>query len=206
MPFVMHPRVKKALRGGAALAAAAVFAAPGVAHACTQPATTQPFARFGDTADYWLAPGGAFEGGATGWELHNSAVVAGNESFFVDGASDGSSLEIQPGGDAVSPAFCVDPTNTTLRLFAKHSAGLTGSLSVELLYTTAMGKYRVRVGGVVSGSGSPWAPTPVLDLANALPAGQVVKGDGSVQVRFAASQDAGAWAIDDVYIDPYRFG
>ena len=206
MPLVMHPRVKKALRGGVALAAVAVFAGPGVAQACTQPATSQVFARFGDYADYWRAPGGAFDAGATDWTLDNSAVVAGNDSFFIDGRSDGKSLEIQPGGAAVSPAFCIDPTNTTLRLFARKSAGLGGTLSVELLYTTATGKYKERVGGVVAGAGLTWAPTQVLDLANALPAGQVVKGDGSVQLRFVAGPDAGAWAIDDVYIDPYRFG
>jgi hypothetical protein len=188
----MHPRVKRALRGGVVLAALSVFGVPAAAQACTQPATTQAFARFGDYADYWRAPGGGFETGAAGWELDNSAVVGANETFFVGGASDGQSLEIQPGGAAVSPAFCVDATNTTLRLFAKKSTGLTGTLSVELLYTTATGKYKARVGGVVAGTGAVWA-------------GQVVKGDGSVQLRFVASQDAGAWAIDDVYIDPYRF-
>jgi hypothetical protein len=186
-----------------AVAAVLVVAAPAAAHACTQPPTKQPFAPFGDTSDYWLAPGGGFESGTAPWTLTNAAVTGENEKFFAGSQTDGQSLAIQPGGVAVSPAFCVDRTNPTMRLFAKK-AGL-GALTVELLYTNADGRYSERWAGVVAPTAGTWLPSGVLDLANAIPAGQVAKGDMSVRLRFTASQGAGAWAIDDVFIDPFRF-
>jgi hypothetical protein len=193
----------RALRRIVALTALLVVAAPAAAHACTQPPTTQPFAQFGDTAPYWLAPGGGFESGTAPWTLTNAGVTGGNEKFFANAQSDSSSLAIQPGGVAVSPAFCVDQNTPTLRLFAKKAGA--GTLTVELLFTTADGRSGARWAGVV-GPTSSWAPSPVIDLANAMPSGQMSKGDLSVQLRLTASQDAGAWAIDDVFIDPYRFG
>ena len=57
----------------AALGVAAVPA--GAAAACTPAATTQAFAKFGDTADYSLAPGGDFDGDTTGWVLTGGARI-----------------------------------------------------------------------------------------------------------------------------------
>ena len=193
----------KIIRRSVAVAALVVAAAPAAAQACTQPSTSQPFAQFGDTADYWLAPGGGFESGTAPWTLTDAAVTAGNEKFLVGSPTDSQSLSIQPGGVAVSPAFCVDQTNPTLRLFAKKVGW--GGLTVELLYTNADGRYSERWAGVIAPTPS-WAPTTVLDLANAMPAGQVAKSDMSVRLRFTASEDGDEWAIDDVYIDPFRFG
>ena len=207
MPLVIHPRVRKGLRRGVALAALACVAAPGVAHAaCTQDTTTRAFAQFGDTADYKLAPGGAFESGAQDWTLNGNAIVADNEPFFTAGAGDSHALSIKPGTSVVSPEFCVDASNPYLRLFAKK-VWLPGTLNVDLLYTTADGHAYERQAGSVLGSGlTDWAPTPVLNLAAAMQSGKLAQGDATVRLRFTASQDAGAWTIDDVWVDPFRFG
>jgi hypothetical protein len=185
--------------------ALAFAALPGVAHACVQPATSQPFAQFGDKADYWLAPGGSFEPGGPAWTLNHAAVVNDNERFFVNARSDTHALTLEPGGQAVSPAFCADASNPTLRLFARKTGG-AGTLKVELLFTNVDGRYSERVAGFSTQTGvAGWTPTPALKLATAMPAGQLAKGDMSVQLRFTAGPDAGAWTIDDVYVDPYKF-
>src|SRR4051794_9748473 len=105
------------------LTALAFAAVPGVAQACTQPATNQPFAAFGDKSHYWLAPGGSFEPTGPAWTLADAAVVNDNERFYVSGGADAHALALQPGGHAVSPAFCIDASNPTLRLFARKSGG-----------------------------------------------------------------------------------
>jgi hypothetical protein len=187
------------------LTALAFAALPGVAHACTQPATTHPFALFGDKSDYWLAPGGSFEAGGPAWTLKNAGVVNDNERFFVTNSTDTSALALQPGGRAVSPVFCVDASNPTLRLFARKSGG-AGTLKVELLYRNADGRYSERVAGFSTQTGvTGWTPTPALKLASAMPFGQLAKGDMTVQLRFTAGNEPGAWTIDDVYVDPYKF-
>jgi hypothetical protein len=170
-----------------------------------QPGTSQPFAAFGDNSDYWLAPGGSFEASGPAWRLSNAAVVNDNERFFVNAATDTHALAIQPGGQAVSPAFCADASNPTLRLFARKSGG-QGTLKVELLYTTAEGRYSERIAGFSTQTAVVgWTPTPALRLATAMPSGQLAKGDITVQLRFTAGAEPGAWVIDDVYVDPYKF-
>lgn len=190
------------------IAAALAFAAlPGVAQACTQPATTQAFASFGDAADYWLAPGGNFEtGGGPEWTWSKASIIDDADRVLINGPSDSHALSIQPGGQALSVAFCVDAYTPTLRLFAKK-ANTLGSLRVDVLATRADNRYREGYAGtIVQGASTGWMPSQILDLAAALPPGQVTKGDLSVQLRFTAGLEPGAWTIDDVYIDPYRFG
>jgi hypothetical protein len=187
------------------LSAIAFAALPGVAHACTQPETSQPFALLADTADYWLAPGGSFESNSAAWTLTKAAPVDDNEPYFVHGKGDEQALAIQPGGQAVSPAFCVDSRNPTLRLFARKS-GLLGGLKLDLLYTNSDGRYSERTTGYLLQSGlTGWTPSPLIDLAAAMPPGQMAKGDMTVRLRFTAGLESGGWAIDDVYVDPFKF-
>src|SRR5512144_705178 len=74
---------------------------------CTTRVTTTPFTAWGDTNDYFTAPGGPFEGGAPGWILGRALVVPGNEPWKVLSSSDDSSLGILGGGLAVTPAMCI---------------------------------------------------------------------------------------------------
>src|ERR687886_323383 len=86
MPLVIHPRLGKGLRRVAALTALACFAGPAVAQAaCPTAPTVKAFQALGDSSDYFLAPGGSFESGASGWSLTGASVVSGNESSKVHG-------------------------------------------------------------------------------------------------------------------------
>jgi hypothetical protein len=202
----------------AGLTGAALFAAlPGSASAgvlvasapsCDNGATSQPFAQFGDSNSYFLAPGGSFESGAAGWSLGGASVVADQEPWHA--AGDGShALSIGAGRSAVSPTLCVGIENPTMRFFAHRSGGgLLGGLS-QLVVTarveTSLGLVvEVPVGTITTlTNGLQWNRTPTqIVLASLLP---LLPGDHTpIQFRFAAVGTSD-WVIDDVFVDPrYR--
>jgi hypothetical protein len=165
---------------------------------CPSAPVSTPFARFGDSADYSLVPGGSFESGAPGWSLTGATIVSGNESYEVDAGTQ--SLAIQPGGVALSPAVCVTTADPTFRFFMRRTSGSWGVLNVSLRWTDASGVTHNTTVASLPGA-TVWLPTPTLRLAGALPLWQ----PGSVlnvELVFSPAQYGGAWEIDDVYIDP----
>jgi hypothetical protein len=191
-----------AIVAGALLAAVGV---PAVAQAaCPITPTTKAFQRFGDTADYSMLSNGHFEAGTSGWALAGAAVVTGNESFKVRASTDSRSVTIQPTGTLVSPMFCVGIEHPTFRLFARQASGSWATLAVRLRWTQSNGQVNeTTVGSLNGGSFAGWQPTAPLALASTLPlwqSGQTLQ----VQVVFDPEDFGGAWAVDDVYIDPYR--
>lgn len=176
-----------------------VGAVPAVASACETAPQSKPFERFGDTASYGLAPEGSFENGASGWSLSGSAVTAGNESYAVAGGG-AHALAIQPNGVAVSPSFCVTTANPSLRFFARQTSGSWAVLNVSLRWSDNYGHSHETVVGSLQ-SGTAWKPSSALQLATTLPLTQVGETLG-VRLVFKPEQYGGAWAIDDVYVDP----
>ncbi|HVO54872.1 MAG TPA: hypothetical protein VMT37_10720 [Solirubrobacterales bacterium] len=180
--------------GSAATASSSTTTASG----CSDDALGNPFARFGDNANYAPLPGGSFEQGNGGWSLSGSSVASGNESYGVAGGS--KSLAIQPGGEAVSPAFCVDVAHPTLRFFARQTSGSWAVLNVILRWTDAKGAIHDTTVGSLQ-SGTSWKPTPIMALGTTLPLWQ--NGE-TLSVRLVLKPEAygGAWAVDDVFADP----
>ncbi|HEY1275132.1 MAG TPA: hypothetical protein VGF25_09480 [Thermoleophilaceae bacterium] len=202
MPYVIRPPRPKALL--AAVVAALALAAPAAAEAaCPANPVTNPFARFGDTADYSLLAGGDFESGAPGWTLSNAYTIFGNESYKVGGSSDSRALRIRSDGTAVSPSFCVGIEHPGFRFFARQSGGTWATMLVKLRWTDQGGNTRdTTVGALNGGDLRTWGPTQSFALARALPlwqAGQSL----DVRLVFDPEDWGGGWAIDDVYIDPY---
>jgi hypothetical protein len=201
----MHPRVRKAIRRLAALTGLAFFAATGAALAsCTQQPVTTPFSQWGDTSNYFLVPGGNFEGTSdqVGWSLSNASLTPGNEPFYVDSSSDSQSLTIDAGGTATSPFFCVDNTMPDLRFFAQEATAGT-DLEVQAVVDSPYGQITVPVADLADGSMPSWAPTaPISGDSGVIPEGETMM----VALQFVAPQSAGSWQIDDVYVDPYRSG
>lgn len=177
------------------------IAAPALASAsgCPTASTSHPFAQFGDTSSYGLLPGGSFEAGAPGWALSNAAVVSGNESYKVAGGSH--SLAIKANGVAVSPTLCVSTAYPTFRFFARRTSGSWGVLNVVLRWSESSGTvHETEVAAIQSGTS--WTPTAALKLATTLPLWQ--SGSTlSAKLVFRPEPYGGAWAIDDVYVDPY---
>jgi hypothetical protein len=199
------------LAATAAVATAMAFAAPASAGILTASATdcgdetlTQPFALFGDRANYKLVGGGSFEGGATGWTLRGGAkVVSGNEPWKVGGSGHAKSLVLPAGSSAISPTSCVGLAEPTLRFFVKKNrAPLLGisTLAVSVYVKTSLGLVVPVPVGVVLANGQ-WKPTsPMLIVANLLP---LLPGDRT-PVAFQFTPVLGDWQIDDVYVDPMR--
>jgi hypothetical protein len=188
------------------VSAAAFLVVPAAAQAaCPTAPTIKAFAAFGDSADYSLAPNGAFESGAGGWALSGASVTGGNESYYVHGASDAKSLSLKATGQAVSPAFCVSTANPTFRFFAKRTSGTWGVLNVKLRWTGDNGQTNETVVGSVTASDMSWHPTQVFSLSSVLglwDSSQVT----SARLVLDPEDYGGDWSIDDVYIDPYVRG
>jgi hypothetical protein len=207
LPYVIRP---KHVRGtiAAALAAMAVvlcgIPAAAQASSCKPAPTTKAFAAFGDSADYSLAPDGAFEAGSGQWSLTSSWLQSGNESYKVRAASDSKSLAIKATGKAVSPEFCVGIEHPTFRFFARRTSGTWGVLNVKVRWTDN-GVTNETVVGSVSGSDMSWQPTRAFSLAPVL---GIWNNDQAYQVQlvFEPEDYGGNWAIDDVYVDPFTRG
>lgn len=208
------PRRNRLRAGAIAVAALAAFAVSsstanaGVlvasAPSCDDQPLSKPFTPWLDYADYTPLPGGDFEGATDGWSFRGAtAVAAGNSSFAVGGADDGSSLAIPAGGSATSASICVGLEHPTIRFFAKRrSTGMLASLStlrVDVLFELATGDVvSLPIGTVLNGGG--WQPTlPMLAVANLLP---LLPGEHT-PVAFRFTAQGGAWSIDDVFVDPY---
>jgi hypothetical protein len=204
MPYqIRRPPIRLKLLAATTGVAFMFAALPAVADACTVNTSggAQVMKRFGDLADYVLVPGATFENGASGWTLNSAGVTSGNESFFVNGASDGHSLTINQTGTATSPAICVSSETPTFRFFARRTAGTWAQMNVNLLWTDQTGVNHTTTAGSIMG-GNAWAPTQALSLGTSLPLWQ--RGSTlTVRLQFDPADYGGAWAIDDVYIDPY---
>jgi hypothetical protein len=202
--LVIHPRVRKTIGRITALTCVAVFVSSGAAFAAQCPTqTSKPkFARWGDTASYFLVPGGSFEGtpAQVGWTLSGATLTSGNEPFHINSAADSQSLLVDAGGSATSPAFCVDSTMPSLRFFARQTA--PGSdLTVQGIVQTPHGSFSYNVADLRDGALSAWTPVQVNVPTNRIPRGMSV----AAAVRFVVP-GAGGWQLDDVYLDPYRAG
>jgi hypothetical protein len=208
MPYVIRRPKRLAGRASALVAVVvAILVVPAVASAaaCPSTPTTKAFNAFGDTANYSLVSNGAFESGTSGWTLSRASVASGNESWYVHGTSDTKSLAINPSGTAVSPAFCVSVDHPTFRFFARRTSGTWGNLAVRLRWRDASGATNETTVGTMDGGSGSWQVSPSFKLATTLPlwqSGQTL----SVQIVFDPEDYGGAFAIDDVYIDPYTKG
>jgi hypothetical protein len=205
MSAVIHRPVRRAILAVASLTCVAVFASTGVAFAScpTQPVST-PFSQWGDSNDYFLVPGGSFEGTAdqVGWTLSNASLTGGNEPFNVNDPGDQQSLTIDGGGSATSPYFCVDDTMSGLRFFAQQADAGTDLRVKALVQTADGGVIAVPIADLADGSMPAWAPTDPLGGSGHLPTGSSVM----VALRFRAPAWSGSWQVDDIYVDPYRSG
>jgi hypothetical protein len=177
---------------------------PGLVATSDKPATcetgtSQPFARWGDTKNYVLVPGGSFESGAAGWKLSGGAkVVSGNEPFYVRSTADRYSLYLPAGSSVTSPPMCFGLGDWNARFF---SAG-SGSVRVKIVVKSLLGVLSVLDGGTAS-SGSTWKPSPQVGLLLTNVTGLLAVE--SISLRFVPANTAGL-RIDDVYLDPWKSG
>ena len=169
---------------------------------CDSYRSSQVFLPWADPASYTLAPGGDFEKGKSHWTLvAASRDSTDNEPFRVSGASDHSSLSIDNGGLALSPAMCVGLGEPTARVFFKQTGGLPGAtLQIDVLFDDVNGTTQAHTIGLL-GVAQQWRLSPQLaTMANLLP----TIGAGSTAIAFRFTAIGGSFAIDDLYVDPWH--
>jgi hypothetical protein len=204
MNFRLRTMLLAAALASVALATTAPGASAGLlvksAPNCTWGSGSQPFAPWGDRANYNLAPGGSFEAGSQSWSLAGGAsIVSGNEPWKVAGSGHSRSLRLPPGATATSPVMCVGLEHPMLRLFAKNNRALLSTMTVEVIFETSLGLKASLPVGVLLPSGQ-WKPSPrFLVVANLLP---LLPGNYTpVQFR-VRSVGLGTWSVDDFFVDP----
>ncbi|MEH3052588.1 MAG: hypothetical protein PGN13_01075 [Patulibacter minatonensis] len=201
--------------GGVAAAAPAAASAA----ACTPLPTTKAFGKYGDKADYSLAPGGNFEGTNT-WTLTGGAKVqSGNDGAGITSGS--KSLFMPITSTATSPEFCVDETNPYFRFMM--SSTHKGGYIAAVLWRDAAGKLtqaQFTSSAYATLLSSGWQPSAVSPLAVKIPLGSGAAA--TVQLKLIstgnqsyadtnllgslASNLFGSVSIDSVMVDPYRRG
>ena len=164
---------------------------------CNSSTLSQPFAPWGDSSSYELAPGGDFESSdfaSSPWTLSGGAqLVSGSEPYAATGKLGGSSLSLPAGASAESPSTCVDAAYPTIRFFV----GGSGTAAVSVVYGSL-----VIPTGVVVAAGS-WTPTPTMVTGSSL-AGLL--SGGTAQVSLELTGLTGSPQVDDVFIDPWTRG
>jgi hypothetical protein len=203
----MSNGLQRTLLTAAVMTAAFVAGAPAAnagllvasAQNCSPQVTSKPFAAWGDTLDYQLAPGGSFEAGDQAWTLRGASLVADNEPWKVHGATDTRSVKLPPGASATSPVMCVGIHEPILRLFARNNTALLSTLTVEATIQTSLGLTATLPIGVMLPSGK-WKPSPkYLMLVNLLP---LLPGEKTPVQFTVRSVGLGTWWVDDFYVDP----
>lgn len=196
------PGTRAKLAGLFAISAMALVLSAGSAKACSYTGAEQVFSPWGDRHHYVLAPDGGFEAGGSGWALSRGAAVsAGNESYYLNDASDSRSLSLPAGSKAVSPPICMSIDTPIFRMFARNTGDPSSRLRVEAVYKL-LGLVRTKAVSTVT-AGPGWAPTQqmstVLSLATIV--GTLIPS--SIQIHITPLDGSGNWQVDDLYIDPF---
>jgi hypothetical protein len=174
------------------------------ASSCGSPTVFQTFLPWGDVANYELAPDGQFAAGGAGWSLSGGAqVVSGGDGISLNGqAPSAAALSLPAGSSATSPAMCVGIQNPDLRFFAINAGDPSATLSVSANWSDSLGGVHSTPIGTVTANGT-WRPTPVepvlVSLLPLLPGNQT-----PMSFTFAPNGSAGAWQVDDVWVDPWK--
>ena len=199
--FIRRARALIALGFAASVISLVFGAAPasaGLGLACPD-ATTTPFARWADYANYAYLPDGGFEAGASGWKLASGAkVVAGNETFYLRSTSHRYSLALPAGSSATSPPMCIGLLSSKMRFVVNGAPG--SNVKVQVIYRGLLSSVLgIFDGGTVSTNGT-WQPSPEIGMLG----GVLPLLTQSVQFRFVST--SGTPRIDDVYLDPMKSG
>jgi hypothetical protein len=171
---------------------------------CGSQLESQPFAPWGDAANYTPVAGGSFETGAAGWTLAGgAAVTSGNESYNVQGGTH--SLSLPAHSSALSPMSCTSIYHPTVRFFLRNTGDPSSRLTVQAVYPGLLGGTQTATLGQLTGS-STWQPAPAMTLLVSNLLATVSLNQTTIGFRFIPADSVGAWSIDDVYLDPFMRG
>ena len=167
---------------------------------CPSYAMSPVFSKWLDPINYTLAPGGDFESAAGLTFTGGARIVGGNESSYVHGTADKSSVLIPRGGTVTTGPICIGLDKLTVRFFAKRpNFALLPLMTVEGVYTT-------RTGGTAS---LPLVGVPLAGNSWSLQLPMITTGallelGDTTMMRFRIRSVIGDWQVDDFYVDPMR--
>ena len=196
----MNTKTLRRIAGLAALAAAIATAvgtttAGATSSSCPARTMKTAFSSFGDTSQYFLAPNGGFESGTSGWTVGGgAAVVAGNETSYLNSKSDARSIKLPANGWVQTGQICTNPNDQTIRLMVK---GVSGQLKVDATILSG-GNIRTWSSQVDANGSSGWRASQIIQFA----LGNQYLGATTIQLKFTALSTT--WQIDDLYIDPFK--
>ncbi len=162
---------------------------------CTMPALSEAFSGYGDTAQYALVPGQAFDSFTrAGWTLSAGATI--QTATLADNTT-GSVLDLPSGSEAISPPMCVQSDYPNARTMIRD---VSGSQAVELGVQYAGTSSPVDAGRF-SGSGTGWsASNPVKTDPGSQTGWQLVV------FTLQGSSKAGNEQVYNFYVDPRLIG
>jgi hypothetical protein len=175
-----------------ATVAAAAFPAAASAAKCEKVATTKVFAPLGDLNDYFLAPGGDFEGKQT-WRT--TGPVAQRYTHPALPGAGPTGMVLGAGGSMTSPKLCADLLRPTLRFLAYAHRG-AGTLRVEAIDDHGAAVLLGRLDGAGFASGAATGHVAFGTVLGLVP-------DSFKHVRLRLTAESGTWVADAVYVDPY---
>jgi hypothetical protein len=191
----------------AVTATVAAMAAPAqAAVGCGTRTTTTPFSRFGDANKYFFAPNGGFESGSASWSLSGGSVVSGNESFYLHAGTDRYALNLPTGSVASSAFMCITKDDPSVRFVARATGSPYTSLNVSATLRNSQGTTQsVYLGQLSASSFGSWGASPIYSYSVQLNMPwMLINGVAEVSFSFSSQGSAGAWQIDDVYVDPFK--
>lgn len=172
------------------------------AKACSYPDAKPVFAPWGDQHSYALAPDGGLEAGGSGWALRGGAqVVAGNETYQLNGTADSRSLALGSGSSATSPPICMSIDTPMLRFMVRNGGDPSARLRVEAVYSL-LGLARTNLVNTVT-AGQSWEPSKQLSTVLGLSTIVGTVLPSAIELRFTPLDNKGQWQVDDVYVDPF---
>ncbi len=173
---------------------------PVSASTCPTRTTTTPFTAWGDHNQYFVVPGGTFEG-SHGWGSNgNVSVVNDQAPWKINGSNHSKALNLPAYTTTIAPNMCIASNVDWLRLFYKDPGVSGARLLVKIeAWNTAGTNGRVVKEYRISSGGAGWKLTSAL----ALPNNRDSRGEQMVTITITPVDTAASWRIDDVMLDPW---
>ena len=88
-----------------------------------------------------------------------------------------------------------------MRFFLRNTGASSSQLQVDALYPGLLGGVQTAKLGVLNGTAT-WQPSPAMNLLVTNLLSTLSLNRTMIAFRFRPLDSAGAWRIDDVYLDP----
>jgi hypothetical protein len=165
---------------------------------CSTRTSRQAFSRWGDTNQYFVATGGTFEAGATGWSFSGSpSVVTDQAPWKVNGSTHGKALRLPAASRATTTTLCVKSNEESMRFFYKAPAVAGAGLKLTI---RTQNEYGSSVNTWAVGTSTPgWQVSPQIQLPNLRDSA----GRQWITITFEPINNQATWVVDDVMIDPW---